>query len=425
MRRFSFFWILFAACTLCSIASGIAASVIMSYSEAQADAYLAAREGAKSANAAKAAITLLASESERDALLEAYKNSGHTFMILPSGTPPGKNTRKYRDIEIELKTTVRSDLTPDGKRRIFWIGSALDEDEWLWSRFEQPRPKMMQAAERGAAAGMIASMLGALAAFLVAKLTARYIRRVQQSASQAEKGALEPAAGNLPSEFHMLELSLQRMSRRLKSEAADREIALAGISHDAKNPLARILICAETCQDPDLEQTLTAACSQISALLDDFTEYARSSEPKNETFDLITAASNGLQKSLEPSEIVFEGFSGPFWIRGDSRLVERAFANFGDNAKKHGAMPCRAVFEQGNKGSLGRIRFCDSGTGAGAAQMRDYTKPFVRGDASRSKPGSGLGLSIAERAVQSCSGSLSFEDKPGGGFFIVAEIPAA
>ena len=425
MRRFSFFWIIFAACTACSIASGIAASLIMSYSESQNDAILAARAGAKGAQAAKAAINV-SSDLERATLLDAYAGIGQTFTILPAKNLPGRKNAQYDTLAHEMGALIRTERSTDGAHRIFYIGSPLDEEEWLWSRFEQPLPQLFKAAERGALAGLIASLLGGLAALFVAKLTAQWIKRAAKSAASAEHGLLVESKAYMPSEFVVLEHTLARMSERLCNEAKEREIALAGISHDAKNPLARIVICAETCSDPEMEETLSKACTQIGELLDDFTEYARSKEPKTETFDLVGTALRGFERAhLEGIEIALIGFDTLFWACGDPQLFERAVLNLALNSKKHGQLPALARFSVDPQNHQASIRFEDQGQSIRAEQMRMYSKPFIRGDASRSTPGSGLGLAISTRASEACSGTLEFFDKPEGGFYAVFKIPPA
>ncbi|MEU7882318.1 ATP-binding protein [Microbispora bryophytorum] len=50
------------------------------------------------------------------------------------------------------------------------------------------------------------------------------------------------------------------------------------------------------------------------------------------------------------------------------------------------------------------------------------SRAFWRSPSARSLPGSGLGLSIVERAVRDIGGRVAIEDAPGGGTLATAEL---
>ncbi|MFG1821424.1 ATP-binding protein [Microbispora bryophytorum] len=53
------------------------------------------------------------------------------------------------------------------------------------------------------------------------------------------------------------------------------------------------------------------------------------------------------------------------------------------------------------------------------------SRGFWRSPSARSLPGSGLGLSIVERAVRDIGGRVAIENAPGGGMLATVELPCA
>lgn len=97
-------------------------------------------------------------------------------------------------------------------------------------------------------------------------------------------------------------------------------------------------------------------------------------------------------------------FDGP--VRIDSEMTRSAIQNVVDNAVKytdHGAVTVVVADE----GATWSVHVHDTGPGLSDEELRMIFEPFRRG--STSKPGSGLGLSIARRAVEAQQGSIHAE----------------
>ena len=100
-------------------------------------------------------------------------------------------------------------------------------------------------------------------------------------------------------------------------------------------------------------------------------------------------------------------------VQGNRELIGQAIFNLIDNAIKYGVgaeagarIRMRLVKEEGG------IRICvaDNGPGVPADRRDEVTKRFVRLDESRSKPGTGLGLSLVEAVMELHSGRLELSD---------------
>jgi signal transduction histidine kinase len=114
---------------------------------------------------------------------------------------------------------------------------------------------------------------------------------------------------------------------------------------------------------------------------------------------------------------------GPIFVRADRQLLGQAIANLLDNAIKYGA-PAEGATGSGTKpeigiaaragGNMAEIVVTDHGPGVPAQERERVLGRFVRLEASRSEPGSGLGLSLVAAVASLHGGTLKLEDnKPG------------
>ena len=113
----------------------------------------------------------------------------------------------------------------------------------------------------------------------------------------------------------------------------------------------------------------------------------------------------------------------PIFIRGDRQLLGQAIANLIDNAIKYGtteaaergpgAQPEVEVSAEA-KGSMAEIVVTDRGPGVPVSDRERVLDRFVRLEASRSEPGSGLGLSLVAAVARLHGGSLRLEDNEPG-----------
>ena len=72
------------------------------------------------------------------------------------------------------------------------------------------------------------------------------------------------------------------------------------------------------------------------------------------------------------------------------------------------------------------IRVSDTGRGIPKRELRKVRLPFYRGEYSRKQqiPGSGLGLSLVSRIVDTLSGSMSITSTVGRGTVVTVRLPA-
>lgn len=141
--------------------------------------------------------------------------------------------------------------------------------------------------------------------------------------------------------------------------------------------------------------------------------------------EVLEAVSEPFVTADRPLAIEIARSAGRHEVQGDFELLARAFFNIIDNAAKHGGPGVSMSIELEQQGRWETLRFADHGVGMPAALMPQIFERFHRGDAARTTPGAGLGLSIVEAIVEVHGGTISAEPTPGGGTTIVVRLPAA
>jgi signal transduction histidine kinase len=73
----------------------------------------------------------------------------------------------------------------------------------------------------------------------------------------------------------------------------------------------------------------------------------------------------------------------------------------------------------------GVIEVADRGPGIAAGERERVFDRFYRADTARTRPGSGLGLSIVAQVAEAHGGRVAVAERPGGGTVARLELPAS
>lgn len=220
-----------------------------------------------------------------------------------------------------------------------------------------------------------------------------------------ERGAAPPAwAFSGPTELRTIGQALTRLGAQLRNNLQERELMLAGLSHDLRSPLARIQAAVElrAIDGQDWSDTLRDV-QEIDHIVGQCIDYARDGQdepPQSRPLDgVITAALSsrhreGIELLLDaPQELV---------LRPQS--LARAVRNLVDNACLHGLPPVRVRTWIADGQAV--IAVEDGGSGIEPQFWSQLREPFVRGSRARNPGGAGLGLAIVQRVADIHNGSL-------------------
>ena len=120
--------------------------------------------------------------------------------------------------------------------------------------------------------------------------------------------------------------------------------------------------------------------------------------------------------------IALTGASGPVWVRGHTEALFRAVRNLVENAIRHTPAGVSIEVEVTDDCT---VRVLDDGPGVPEADRESIFRRFWRRDRTKGES-RGLGLAIVMRVAEAHDGSVTIEDRPGGGSIFSLKLrPAA
>ena len=251
----------------------------------------------------------------------------------------------------------------------------------------------------------------------------RPLRRLQNTANNYSKTGKAPylETNHGPQEIREVNQAFNHMIYTLEQTERDRQIMLAGISHDLRTPLTRIRLSAEMMPDDDfLKEGLIYDVEDMDAILNQFISYMRDGSDEELQDTNINAVLQELVIQFKPLDIRFQCQELPI-ISARTLSLKRLIGNLINNSKRYGAEP----IELATKIEHDRIQItvADHGEGIPEDQIEELMQPFVRGNAARTIQGSGLGLAIVKRIVDIHQGELLIHNRAEGGLEAIISLP--
>lgn len=283
-------------------------------------------------------------------------------------------------------------------------------------------------------------VLGALGGLLMSRNAVRRIDQINRTVRTIFKGDLSqrvPITG-AGDEYDQLSENLNAMLGRIdKLVRAMREVT-DNIAHDLRSPLNRlrsrleVTLLSETPGREDYRTTLEGAIADTDSILSTFNallsiariegESSRANFVQVDLDRLMDDVCEMYQPVAEDKgqSLVWQVIEGtePGGARprvmGEPPLIGQALANMLDNAIKHGPQGTRIAVSVRAEGSAVRLSVADSGPGIPPEARDNVLERFVRLEASRHTPGTGLGLSLVAAVAERHGAQLELDDnRPG------------
>lgn len=263
-----------------------------------------------------------------------------------------------------------------------------------------------------------------LLAVLAFSLIVRWpIRGLLSAIEDIEHGSV-PAAGGMsaPSELRQIGAALHRLARQLRGSTQEREMMLAGMSHDLRSPLARIQAAIELRARPEEDWTpVLRDVREIDHIIGQCIDYVR--DGQDEAIAMMSLDELVRSVMCGPNDAVVElDLNASKSLPLHKQSLMRAVRNLVDNANAHGVSPVRLRTRIEN--GAAQLTIEDHGPGIEPAHWERLLKPFAQGSRARNPGGAGLGLAIVQRVAQQHGGSLTMrEPKDGKPFAIELRLP--
>ncbi|WP_286264415.1 two-component system sensor histidine kinase EnvZ [Thalassotalea atypica] len=265
---------------------------------------------------------------------------------------------------------------------------------------------------------VILSVLSVAGGWIFVRQLNRPLQSLQHAAEEVGRGDFpEPLAEVGTSEIVAVTQAFNHMSKGIKQLEEDRNLLMAGISHDLRTPLTRIRLCSEmmSAEDDFLKEGIESDIDDMNSIIDQFIDYIRhDSKDKAEIAELNVLVEDVVQAETPTDRVVkFTGHQSP-QLPLRYIAVKRAIANLIQNAIRYtdGKITVETGIEDKHNAY---VSVSDEGSGIDEADIERLFQPFTQGDKARGTEGSGLGLAIIKRIVDTHGGSVVLRNIETGG----------
>ncbi|WP_315727242.1 sensor histidine kinase [Sphingosinicella rhizophila] len=318
----------------------------------------------------------------------------------------------------ESAIEARAVLLPDGFRLL--VGNLSDESIVLQDRYFSALIWSLLAT----------GLLGLALGFWYSRRGLAFLRAASDAGERFLRGKLDERlpAPDRGDEYDRLAATINRTFEEIERLIGSLRAATDGLAHDLKTPITRIRARLELAemQQADAEElhAVIAECRDdldaILRLILDVLELAHAEAiadiPRElvQLDHLLQEAVELYQPLAEDRGVGIEVTLVPVALAGSRSLLARMAANLLDNAIKHSPKGETVRVDLTVQDGAATLTIADRGPGIAETQRERALQRFTQLDASRSQPGSGLGLSIVAAAARVHNAQVVLTDNEPG-----------
>lgn len=260
------------------------------------------------------------------------------------------------------------------------------------------------------------------------------VRQLNRPLKRLQKVALDYItlghATSLPTnegstEIRQVNLAFNRLFHNLSQTQRERNIMLAGISHDLRTPLTRMRLTAEMLPDEFLKDGLVYDIEDMDAILEQFISFMKDGSDEAVRLTDLCSIVHEIVVQFAPLPIVVTLADDLPSIPLRPLSIKRMIVNLVNNANRYGKPPIHIsiqLLEDNELEALAtdtlelasiapsqrllKISVSDEGEGVADDQLERIMQPFERGETARTTQGSGLGLAIVSRIAHLHNGTV-------------------
>jgi len=273
----------------------------------------------------------------------------------------------------------------------------------------------------------IIGVLSVAGGWLFVRQLNRPLKSLQRAAEDVGRGDFpKPLTEHGTSEIMAVTQAFNHMSKGIKQLEDDRNLLMAGISHDLRTPLTRIRLASEMMLEVDdyLKEGIENDIDDMNNIIDQFIDYLRhDSKDKAELGDLNVLVEEVLNVETPANRLIIFTPNDCPEIPLRHVAVKRALANLIQNALRYTQGDIEVITGQDKEKGFAYFIVSDQGEGIPDADIEHLFQPFTQGDKARGTEGSGLGLAIIKRIVDTHGGRVVLSNKAEGGLQAKVYLP--
>ena len=292
-----------------------------------------------------------------------------------------------------------------------WVSMEIEGDDyWLLIRSDLLDPPFGTAWIWWA---FVAFLVGTMGATVLTQRTVRPLAELSAAAKKLGRGEKVE--------------ELERMED-------DRELLLAGVSHDLRTPLTRMRLEIELSNlSEDSRDAMVSDLEQMESIVNQFMAYAKRSKQPLERVDLgaaVYGTIDDMRLRTKDDVRIETSIMGNLFVMAHPTELVRAIQNLLVNADRYGRTQENGLLDLNiqvlRQGDEAVLRICDKGIGIPQEEMDRVVRPFERGDTARGgAKGAGLGLAIVVRVVKRSGGRIILSSNHPHGLIVELIMPLA
>ena len=370
-----------------------------------------------------AALTLraywAASEGERDQLARA----AGLARVSQEDVPQTEQHWPYSEI---FERQMQTELGPQTEVRLraksppaLWVHAPSLGPDWVRIPL-YPHPLRGQRIWSVLGWFLGIGLLSTAAAWIFVRQLNAPLKRLVFAARHLGQGrSVRLPVSDTPSEMTEVYRAFNQMAEDVEQAARERELMLAGVSHDLRTPLTRLRLSLELMSaDSELTEDMVRDIEDMDAILDQFLAFIRDGRDERveemDLGELVREVVAPYNQQEEQVRLCLEPVP-PVPLRRVS--MKRLLANLIENALRYGnnGVEVAAYVAGDHAAPYVVLSVLDRGQGIDPAELGDIFNPFIRGDRARGGKGTGLGLAIVKRIAAQHGGSVELRNRSGGG----------
>lgn len=368
-----------------------------------------------------------ADEENRDKIAEAAT----LIRVVGAGVPEGEQHWPYSEI---YQRQMQAELGADTEVRLrmhsppaLWVRAPSLGDGWLKVPL-YPHPLRGQKIWNVLGWFLAIGLLSTASAWIFVSQLNQPLKRLVYAARQLGQGrSVRLPISDTPSEMTEVYRAFNQMAEDVEQAGRERELMLAGVSHDLRTPLTRLRLSLELMGDrTDLTDDMVRDIEDMDAILDQFLAFIRDGRDESveevDLSDLVREVAAPYNQNEEKVRLRLEPIQ-PFPLRRVS--MKRLLNNLIGNALHHAGSGVEvAAYVSGDVSApYVVLSVMDRGAGIDPSELEAIFNPFTRGDRARGGKGTGLGLAIVKRIASMHGGNVELRNRSGGGLEARVRLP--
>ena len=292
-------------------------------------------------------------------------------------------------------------------------------------------------------------LIGTAVLFFVMMSSSYFISSIVRPVSEINRAARQIALGDYDSriekktddEIGELCDTINYMAGEISAAERLKNDFISSVSHELRTPLTAIKGWAETMRQAgssDVEMTekglevIAGEVERLSGIVEELLDFSRMQGGhmvmKFARIDVTAELSEAVvlfrdRASRERLELLYIEPETLPPVLGDLDRLKQVFINVIDNAIKYSNPGGRIRIETADMGGHIQVVVSDTGVGISKEDLPNIKKKFYK--ANRSRPGSGIGLALADEIIRRHKGRLDIDSEEGVGTTVTITLPVA